>query len=226
MAYSANPYQGTPYQTDWDRLLARNPGTTVGTPTITKTDPLALGESNLRSMSAGIGAEENRRYGQSVGTATDAYNSLRSTPLVDPNLLFSQAADSIGARSGANLEALRSSLGARGLNPNSGAASGMLQRLLFQQGNEVTGAIRDTALQNQKDRQTKAAQDFAAAMNLAGVQNSPVSQIGLDTEQNIYEGQLAKYGIDKQAKSAKKAGQNNVLGGLIGAAGSVLGGLL
>ncbi len=124
------------------------------------------------------------------------------------------------------MNALRSSLGARGLNPNSGAAGGLLSRLAYEQGNAVIGAQKDTAIENQKQRQIAAAQNFSNALNLANYTQSPVSGANLENTQNIYEGTLAKYGIDKQAKSAKNAASASTTGGIIGAIGGILGGLL
>jgi hypothetical protein len=224
---ATNPYKGTPYEKDWDAHMAANPGTAVGTPTITKTDPFALSESTMRSQSSAIEAEENRRYGEGVGGAKDAYASLTKALLepTDTSLLFSKASDAIGARGGGQMDALRTSLGARGLNPNSGAASGLLQRLMFNQENALVGAQKDIAIDAKARRDTNAATAFAAALNLNDRINAPVSQIGLDTTTNIYEGQIAKYGIDKQAKSAKKANESNMLGGLLGAGASILTGL-
>jgi len=90
--------------------------------------------ADLDYKASQIADEERRRYGASVGTATDAYERSRTAleSLIDPNALFSKAADTIGARSKASLENLRSSLGARGISPSSGAAGGMLSRLRFE----------------------------------------------------------------------------------------------
>lgn len=185
-------------------------------------------EDKLRSLANDIQTEEQRRYGQGIsglqGAYTDSRNALSS--MIDPSLLFSKASDAVGAKSIQALNGFRQSLGARGLNPNSGVAGGMLQRLLFQNEQALTGASRDIAIENQHQRQTNAAINFANALNLSNAINAPVSGVNLETEQNIYEGQLAKYGIDKQAKATKDAGKNNILGGLIGAGASILGGLL
>lgn len=214
-------YKTGKYTTRWDDMLAGAHGATTATaPKPAAADPFKTSEDMMRTQAGAIESEENRRYQQGFGLANQAYSDLRSTlaSTVDPSLMFSKAADAIGARSSANLEALRGSLGARGLSPNSGAASGLLQRLAFQQGNSVMGAIKDTELESQRMRQVNAATQFGAALNLAGYANSPVPQIGLDTTQNIYEGQLAKYGIDKQAKSVKNANKTSPWDAVLGIA--------
>lgn len=185
-------------------------------------------ENRMRDLAGNIQSTEENRYAQGIGNLQSAYASSNAalSQMVDPSLLFSKASDAVGAKSVGALNALRQSLGARGLNPNSGAAGGVLERLMFQNDQALTGATRDIALENQRQRQVNAAINFANALNLTREINAPVSGANLETEQNIYEGQLAKYGIDKQAKATKEAGKNNVLGGLIGAGASILGGLL
>lgn len=181
----------------------------------------ATGEGELRRRASDIEGEEYGRYQGGLGVLQSAYAKAQGA-LDNTDLLFSKAADAIGARSGMALNALRQSLGARGLNPNSGAASGMLARLMADRENSVMGAMRDTAIA----RQQAAAQNFQNALNLAAYTNSPVSGAGLETEQNIFEGLLARKGIDSAAKSAKKASKNSLLGGLLGGVGSILGGIL
>lgn len=185
-------------------------------------------EKQMQAQAGSIEAQENQRYQSGLATATGAFNKAQQvlSQGVDTSLLFSQAADQIGARAGANMEALRSSLGARGLNPNSGAAQGLLSRLAFNQENALTGATRDIALEDQKRRQVNAALSFSNAMQLAGLINAPVSSVGLDTTQNLFEGQIAREGIASQRKSNKEANKTNILGGLIGGGASILAGLI
>lgn len=200
-----------------------------GSPTTATTAPKPPSlEDTMKSQAADIVAQENQRYGQGLGTAQQAYGQSQSvlSQMIDPSLLFSKASDAIGARSVGNMNALRSSLGARGLNPNSGAASGLLSRMAFDQNNAITGATRDVAIENQRQRQVNAAQSFANAMNLANYTNAPVSGANLETTQNLFEGQIAREGIAAQKSSNKAANKSNVLGGLIGAGASILGGLL
>lgn len=185
-------------------------------------------EDQMREQAAGMEAEEKRRYEESLGIATNAYDQSNSalSKLIDPSLLFSRAADQIGARGAANLSALRSSLGSRGLNPNSGAAHGALSRMAFETNNSVVGATRDVEIENQRQRQVNAAVSFANAMNLANLTNAPVSGVGLETTQNLFEGQLTREGIKAQKDSNKSANKTNMIGGVIGGLSSLIGGLI
>lgn len=190
-------------------------------------DRLLLGEGNMRNLANQITQEEKQRYQSGLGTLTSQYNASNAalSDLIDPNLLFSKAADATGARSIQSLNALRGSLGARGLSPNSGAAQGALSRLMYQNEAALTGATRDIAIENQNRRAVNAAQQFANALNLANYTNAPVSGANLETEQNIFEGLLAQKAIAEQRKSAKEAQKNNTLSGIISGGGALLGGL-
>ena len=185
------------------------------------------GEDTLRGISHDITGQENARYQQGLGTLTDAYRSSQAAMQpIDSALLFSKLADSVGARSAGALNSLRTSLGARGISPNSGAASGLMERLAFQNQNAIVGGTRDIAIENQKERQTMAAQNFANALNLAGYTNSPVSGVNLDTETSIFEGLLARRGIESAQKSQKRAARQDTINGLIGLGGGLAKGLL
>lgn len=217
-----SPDYAGPWRTNWGGMLGGGSSST----TTAAPKPPSL-EDTMKSQAADIVAQENQRYGQGLGTLQSAYAaSQAANQPIDPSLLFSKASDAIGARAMGNMNALRSSLGARGLNPNSGAASGLLQRMAFQQGNDVTGAMKDIAIDNQRQRQVGAAQNFANAMNLANYTNAPASGANLETTQNLFEGQIAREGIAAQKSSNKAANKSNILGGLIGAGASILGGLL
>lgn len=214
-------YVGNRGRTNWGGMIGGGSSTTA-----TEPKPPSL-EDTMKSQAADIAVQENARYQGGLGTLQQAYAASQSAMQpIDPSLLFSKAADAVGARAMGNMNALRTSLGARGLNPNSGAASGLLSRIAFEQNNGVTGAIRDVAIDNQRNRQVAAAQNFANAMNLANYQNSPVSGVNLETTQNLFEGQIAREGIAAQKSSNKSASKNNLLGGLIGAGASILSGLL
>lgn len=185
-------------------------------------------EGDLSRRARDIGAEESRRYQQGLGGLTQAFNRTQGIldQGIDTGLLFSRAADASGARARGRVDQLRSSLGARGLNPNSGAASGMLSRLAMAQEGELTGATRDIAIENQKARQLGAAQNFNNAFNLAQYVNSPVSGIEYEASQNIFEGNIAREGLRSQERSADRASKRGLLGSLIGGGLSLLGGLL
>jgi len=72
-------------------------------------------EDRMQQEADRIAAEERRRYESGLQTATGAFQQAQSALMseVDPNLLFSKAADQIGARGRAGLENIRSSLAGR-----------------------------------------------------------------------------------------------------------------
>lgn len=185
-------------------------------------------EDKMTGQATSIEQQENNRYSQGLSTLQGAYGQSQSalSNLLDPDLLFSQASDPIGAQAGGQMDALRRSLGARGLNPNSGAASSLLSRIVFGKQQALQGARLSSEVENVKLRQTAAAQNFANALNLAGYVNSPVSQIGLDTTQNQYEGLLAREGLHNARQSQKDANKTNFASGLLGAGSSILSSLI
>lgn len=184
--------------------------------------------NTMRQQAGSIEEEEKRRYQQGLGVLQGAYEKTSKTldSTIDPNLLFSRASDTVGARSRSMIESLRGSLGSRGLNANSGAASGLLSRLAMSQEGQLIGATRDIAIENQRQRQANAAINFANALNLAGYTNAPVSGAMLETTQNLFEGSLAREGLAAQRSMANSANKTNLLGGIIGGVGSILGGLI
>lgn len=183
---------------------------------VAKNPPRLSLEDEMRAKSGTIEAEEKRRYEEGLGIAKGAYAKSEDalSKMIDPSLLFSRAADGIGQRGIQNMNALRSSLGARGINPNSGAANSALSRMAFDTGNAVTGATRDIEIENQRQRQVNAAVSFANALNLANQVNAPVSGVGLETTQNLFEGQLAREGMATQKKIAKNANKTDLFGGI------------
>lgn len=189
---------------------------------------LANSAGRMREGAGKIEDEETRRYQEGLGTLQGAYQDSKGilSQGVDANLLFSQAADTVGARSKSMIEGLRGSLGARGLNPNSGAAQGMLSRLAMSMQGDLIGAKRDIAIENQRQRQVNAAVNFANALNLAAYTQSPVSGAKFEADQSIFEGLLGVYGVNKQAESIADANKKNLLGGVIGGGLSILGGAL
>lgn len=194
-------------------------------------DWATLLQGNVKRQREGaerIESEEYRRYGEGLGVAQDAYKQSSEVlnQGIDADLLFSRAADTAGARSRGLVESLRSSLGARGLSPNSGAAQGLLSRIAMSQQGELIGAKRDIAIENQRQRQVNAAVNFANALNLASYTNSPVPGARLETDQNIFEGLLGMYGVNRMSEAQSKAGKQNILGSLIGGGTSILGSLI
>ena len=174
-----------------------------------------------------IEREERQRYAAGLNTATQAYEQSQQalSQGIDVDSLFSRAADSVGAQSKRAMDQMRSSFGARGISPNSGASQGAMNRLAQGIHGNLTGARRDIAIEDLRTRQTNAALNFANAMNLAGYQNSPVSGIRHETAQTMFEGRIAREGIAAQASATRDAAQSNMIGGAIGGLTGLIGGL-
>lgn len=170
--------------------------------------------NTMWDLAGGIEDEERSRYQGGLDTLTGAYEESRTalSSLVDEDLLYSKAADAVGARAKSSVEGLRRSLGARGLSANSGAAQGLLSRIAFEGQNSLIGAKRDIALENQRQRQVNAAVNFANALNLANYRNSPVGGQRLEATQGLMEYSLADRAVGAQERATKDAGRNQLLG--------------
>ncbi len=183
-------------------------------------------EQSLIDLAGRVEQQETERYEQGLGTLTDAFRQSQEalSQGLDENLLFSRAADAVGARGKANLSAMRQSLGGRGISPNSGAAGGMLQRMMMSQEGQLIGAKRDIGIYNDQQRAVRSAQGFSNALNLAQYTNAPVSGAMLETSQNIFEGNLAREGIAAMAESQRQASRDRKAGtmgsSVLGLAGS------
>lgn len=182
-------------------------------------------EDRMVGQATDIQNQEQNRYQQGLGTLQGAYGQSQQSlsDLLSPDTLFTQASDAIGAQAGGQMDALRRSLGARGLNPNSGAASSLLSRIIFGKDQALAGANLQSKVEAQKLRQTASAQNFANALNLAGFTNSPVSQIGLDTTQNLYEGLLTREGLHNQKQANKDANKSGIWGDIFKGLGTAAG---
>lgn len=105
-------------------------------------------EADLIEQAEGVRRQEENRYTQGVDLASQAYRQSQAalSQGVDADLLFSRASDAVGARSREGMAALRRSLGGRGINPNSGAAGGLLSRLLFERQGALVGRVGTSRL--------------------------------------------------------------------------------
>ncbi len=181
--------------------------------------------NEMWDLAGGIEDEEVRRYQGGLDTLTSAYDESQKVLKegIDTDLLFSRAADSVGARARSSVGNLRTSLGARGLNPNSGAAQGLMNRIGFESSNALMGAKRDIAIDNQKQRQVAAAMNFANALNLANYRNAPVGGARLEATQALMEYSLADRGVGAQERAARSAERNATMGTIFQGVGTLAG---
>ena len=188
-------------------------------------EPIPGSEGDLLNQANLIQEQETQRYQSGLDTLQTAFNSSQSelSQLLDGNLLYSRAADAVGAQGKSALSSLRTSLGARGISPNSGAANGTLSRLITSQQGQLIGAKRDIALANQEQRYKNAAVNFSNAANVASYINSPVSGVRYEAGQNIFEGNIAREGIASAERSNRYAAKKQKQGAIGGGALSLLG---
>lgn len=197
--------------------------------TVPLTSPTGSGGA-LWNLAQSIGHREEAAGSEQANFLTNIFNQT-SAALDQPirkDLLFSQAADQVGLRARGAMDRMRTSLGARGIDPSSGAASGLLGRLMMQNQNALIGAQRDIDIADAQQRYANAAQKFGMASNLAQARNEFLapSMVPLDTATNLEEMQLAREGLAMQAKSQNKASKNNLLGGIISGGLGLLGSIL
>ena len=208
------PYNGF-QRTTWDETP--EPATVAPAAAPTPTGAPAHGsEASLVDHANRIATEEERRYNEGLAGARSAFDQSQSalSNLIEPGALFSQATDNIGARGRQSIEGLRSAFGARGINPNSGAGQGMMERMSFENTNQVLGATRDSAFEAQRQRQVAAAVNFANAMNVNQATNAPVSGVRYEAEQDIFQGGLTREGIAAMA-AARRGGSSGKGGKLV-----------
>ncbi len=173
------------------------------------TDPAPGSDEWFWDEAGRIEDEENRRFGiaeDALATSRDALSKL-----VDPNLMFSRASDTIGARAKGAVEQLRRSLGGRNIRPD--YAGAQARRLAADQSNALVGATTDITLANQQQRLKNAALSFAQAVSVA---NMPVSGVKFETGQMFMERDLTREGIQAMRDSQDKASSDNKMGSLGG----------
>lgn len=139
------------------------------------------------------------------------------------NLFFSQAADAAGGQAREGVANLRSSLGARGINPNSGLAAGLASRVATQQQNQIVGATRDIALDSSRRRAVQRSQRLNSAFGLANFENQSPSLLGADALGSISNVLAGREANDVAAKEARKARNAQERGAVISGIGGLLG---
>lgn len=174
------------------------------------------------------GRDEEERRGQAqedlLKQAADAANKPTITQ-EEIDRRFGREAAQSGRTMLDSMSALREYMGTSGVYggglPAGIAANFELTRL--GQLNQARGDLMSfKATADANDRQKQ----FDREQVVGNAVNRPISMLGIDFENQNVQAQLAKYGIDKRAKAAKKSSDNNLLGGIIGAAGPLLGGIL
>lgn len=141
-------------------------------------------------------------------------------------LFQSRAGDQLNASLTDTLRGLGQSLGGRGIDPNSGAAQGSLERIAGNYQNALTGARRDIALGAYDRAAAQRSAQAAYAQTLTSLMNESPSMIGVDTLSNLAELDLTRYGIDRSAEAAHESARAQERAGRMQGIGSIIGSVL
>ncbi|MCP3975968.1 MAG: hypothetical protein GY720_15920 [bacterium] len=135
----------------------------------------------------------------------------------------SQASDQIGAQAREGFRGLRGMIGRRGLNPNSGTAAALADRIAGRQQGQLIGARRDIALDEERRRRDHALTRLQAGGKLADRIATPPSVLRLDAIQDV-TGVLRAKSQEAEARSqSRKLRKDAMIAGGLNAAGTIAG---
>ncbi len=128
------------------------------------------------------------------------------------NLFRSRAADDIGAQTRQGLRGLRSFVGSRGLNPNSGTVAQLVADIGSRQRSAFIGAQRDIALDEERRRRDHSLARLQGSQRIGDLISKPPSALRLDAIGDVInvqrgrEGEAeAKFAASQARKDAKVA---------------------
>lgn len=171
--------------------------------------------------------EEETRGNRVEGFLGDEFNRANKATLTDEDIarMFTSQSDA-AARTSLDQEAgLRANLGASGIQ-GGGYAAGLLTGFEGQRLATVTDARRSLAITKAQSDATDRLERFKRAGVLAQQMGRDPSVAGSDYLNSAAGIVLGKYGIDEGNNAARDKGKNDLLGGIIGGVGSLLGGIL
>lgn len=196
-------------------------------PFFPKKDFLGTALDDYRQAAYAGKAEEEKR-GQAQEDYLRSEKEKADKPTITQEEIdrqFGRQASQAGRTMLDSMSALREYMGSSGVY-GGGLPAGIGANFELSRLGQLTQARSDLmsfkATQDALDRQKQ----FDRAQVLGQSINRPISMLGIDYENQAAQLQLAKYGIDKQAKAAKDSKKNNLLGDIIGGVGTVLGGIL
>lgn len=173
---------------------------------------------------------ENDRFQDALGFLKSEFQTSNEGFSADnarlDRLLFSGAADQFGRQASEGLSSLRTAIGARGINPNSGAAAALAGNIGLQQQGQLMGARRDITMDSLRRRDAQRVQRFQQAFGMADFMNQGDSEIGLSALSGLVglrERQLDKEDALTEARKARKDAKQ---GAALGSIGSIAGAFL
>ena len=144
---------------------------------------------NILRKAFGLEEINNKRYDDSLGMLKSEFAKSNAGFAADnarlDRVLFSGAADSAGRGAAQGISSLRSALGARGINPSSGAAASLAGRIGMQQQGALMGAARDITADSLRRRDAQRQNRLRQAFGIAEFQNQAADMVGLDALQDV-----------------------------------------
>lgn len=141
-------------------------------------------------------------------------------------LFRSKAADEIGREAKTGLRNIRSLIGARGLNPNTGTAAALAASVADRQAGRLVSAQRDIALDSARRRTQERTRRLSAAFGLGQFRNQPPSSLGLDVIQDATGVMLGQQQLNEAKKARRRERKDALTGSIIGGIGSIAGAFL
>lgn len=144
-------------------------------------------------------------------------------------LMFARGANDAATTARETAAVAGSSLGARGILPNSGLTADMAQRIDMARSAQTRSTERDVRIEALRQSAQNKAQAFAQLIGLGNSRNA------LTTSQPEYTGNalqglteliIQKKALDDAKKQGKKSSDNSLIGSIIGGAASIGGALL
>lgn len=195
--------------------------------------PVAISLEKMLAEAERLAGVEDSRFGAEYGRMEAAGNKFSGGFYEDEEratrLSLGSMFDSFGQGAQDQSRQLRTQLGGRGIDPSSGTAAALANRVAMQKESLKYGAMRNSAIDSFGRRNAFRTAQYAQQANLAQFGNQSPSLLKLDALTNQAEFDLAdlvsKRQLDAAKYSAKKAKEGAVMSGIGGIVGSVLGGL-
>ena len=189
-------------------------------------------EKMLAEASRLAGIEDSRfdaEYGRLNKASSDFNKGFEADESRLTSLATGSQFDQIGQGAVDQSRQMRTQLGGRGIDPSSGTAAALANRIGMQQASLKYGAMRNAALDSYQRRIALRTAKYAQQLNTAQFGNQSPSMIQLDSLTNKAEFDLADLVSKREVDAAKYASKQNskssTLGGIGNIIGAVLGGI-
>lgn len=217
--------------------------TTGGSPPLIGGQPVGMKPSNGKGAASAISLEQMlseasrlagiedsnqaREYGRLNAAAGDFSRGFAADDERATRLSLGSMFDDIGQGSLDQSRQMRTQLGGRGIDPSSGTAAALANRIGMQKESLRYGAMRSAAQDSYQRRNANRAAQYAQQAGIAQFGSQSPSLLRLDSLTNKAEFDLArevskdqvdaaKYKSKKDAEGQKSAGIGNIIGSVLG----------